>query len=148
LHWNFFLLLLFAPSGQHSRVQGVLHSDQEKRRCHGREAQSEFSITISYLFFSFFFFFQIISNWPYLIETIVCDDVQSFGYKLVTDGTDNHLVLWDLRPNNFTGSKMQRLCDELSITLNKNSVAGDTSALVPGGVRVGAYILFAARLTK
>lgn len=60
------------------------------------------------------------------------------GYTLVTGGTDNHLVLWDLRPNGVTGSKVEKLCDMVHITLNKNAVAGDTSALTPGGVRIGA----------
>jgi glycine hydroxymethyltransferase len=60
------------------------------------------------------------------------------GYKLVTDGTDNHLVLWDLRPLDLTGSKMEKVCDAAHITLNKNAVFGDASALAPGGVRVGA----------
>jgi len=60
------------------------------------------------------------------------------GYSLVTGGTDNHLVLWDLRPLDLTGSKMEYLCDLLHITLNKNAVFGDASALSPGGVRIGA----------
>ncbi len=59
------------------------------------------------------------------------------GHKLVTDGTDNHLVLMDLRPEGLTGSKVEKLCDMVQITLNKNAVAGDTSALAPGGVRIG-----------
>jgi len=59
------------------------------------------------------------------------------GYSLVTGGTDNHLVLWDLRPEGVTGSKMEKVCDLAHITLNKNAVCGDTSALTPGGVRVG-----------
>ncbi|KAK9797433.1 hypothetical protein WJX73_003651 [Symbiochloris irregularis] len=59
------------------------------------------------------------------------------GYKLVTDGTDNHLVLWDLRKEGITGSKMEKACDMCHITLNKNAVVGDTSALTPGGVRIG-----------
>ncbi|KAJ3278678.1 Serine hydroxymethyltransferase, cytosolic [Blyttiomyces sp. JEL0837] len=63
------------------------------------------------------------------------------GYKLVTDGTDNHLVMWDLRPLGLTGSKMEKICDLVNITLNKNSIHGDASALVPGGVRVGAPAL-------
>mmetsp|Transcript_27370 Transcript_27370/g.46054 ORF Transcript_27370/g.46054 Transcript_27370/m.46054 type:complete len:457 (+) Transcript_27370:80-1450(+) len=63
------------------------------------------------------------------------------GYKMVTDGTDNHLNLWDLRPNKITGSKMETLCDEVAITLNKNSVFGDKSAISPGGVRVGTPAL-------
>ncbi|TPX32267.1 glycine hydroxymethyltransferase [Synchytrium microbalum] len=63
------------------------------------------------------------------------------GYKIVTDGTDNHLVLWDLRPLGLTGSKMEKICDVVNITLNKNAVHGDVSALQPGGVRIGAPAL-------
>ena len=63
------------------------------------------------------------------------------GYKLVTDGTDNHCILWDLRPLDLTGSKLEKLCDAINITLNKNSVPGDTSALSPGGVRLGTPAL-------
>ncbi|KAH9162346.1 hypothetical protein AeNC1_018841 [Aphanomyces euteiches] len=63
------------------------------------------------------------------------------GYVLATGGTDNHLLLWDLRPTGITGSKMEKLCDEACITLNKNSVLGDRSAVSPGGVRVGTPAL-------
>ncbi|TVU50571.1 hypothetical protein EJB05_01948, partial [Eragrostis curvula] len=63
--------------------------------------------------------------------------LMSKGYKLVTDGTENHLVLWDLRPLGLTGNKVEKLCDLCSITLNKNAVFGDSSALSPGGVRIG-----------
>jgi glycine hydroxymethyltransferase len=64
-----------------------------------------------------------------------------YGYTLATGGTENHLVLWDLKPQALTGSKMQTVCDHCSITLNKNAVLGDKSALTPGGVRVGAPAL-------
>merc|ERR1712157_683938 len=60
------------------------------------------------------------------------------GYKLCTDGTDNHLILWDLKPQKITGSKLERVCEIVSISLNKNCVVGDRSALSPGGVRVGS----------
>jgi glycine hydroxymethyltransferase len=60
------------------------------------------------------------------------------GYNLVTGGTDNHLILWDLRPEGVTGSKMEKACDLCHITLNKNAVVGDVSAMTPGGVRIGA----------
>lgn len=63
------------------------------------------------------------------------------GYRLQTDGTSNHLILWDLRPIGLTGSKIEKICDAVHITLNKNAVAGDTSALVPGGVRIGSSAL-------
>jgi glycine hydroxymethyltransferase len=65
------------------------------------------------------------------------DRLMKHGYKLVTDGTDNHLVLWDLRPEGITGSKMEKVCDLAHITLNKNAVVGDVSAMTPGGVRIG-----------
>ncbi|KAL9251871.1 Serine hydroxymethyltransferase 4-like protein, partial [Drosera capensis] len=61
----------------------------------------------------------------------------SKGYSLVTNGTENHLVLWDLRPLGLTGNKVEKLCDLCSITINKNAVFGDSSALSPGGVRIG-----------
>lgn len=63
------------------------------------------------------------------------------SYHLATDGTDNHLILWDLRPVGITGSKMEKLCDAVGITLNKNAVFGDRSALSPGGVRIGTPAL-------
>ena len=50
-------------------------------------------------------------------------------------------MLWDLRPLGLTGSKIEKLCDFVHITLNKNAVAGDTSAVVPGGVRIGTNSL-------
>lgn len=62
-------------------------------------------------------------------------------YRLATDGSDNHLVLWDMRPTRLTGSKMEKICDKVDITLNKNSIFGDRSALSPGGVRVGTPAL-------
>ncbi len=60
-----------------------------------------------------------------------------YGYTLSTGGTDNHLVLVDLKPLGITGSKVEKLCDVVNISLNKNSVPGDTSALSPGGIRIG-----------
>jgi len=60
------------------------------------------------------------------------------GHKLATDGTDNHLVLWDVRPHGLTGGKMEKVCEAVSISLNRNAVHGDTSALSPGGVRIGS----------
>merc|ERR1712151_637541 len=64
--------------------------------------------------------------------------LQDKGHKLASDGTDNHLVLWDLRPHGLTGSKLEKVCEEASISLNRNAVHGDASALSPGGVRIGS----------
>ena len=63
--------------------------------------------------------------------------LQARGYEIVTGGTDNHLVLWDLRPLKLTGSKMERLCEAVHISINKNAIHGDRSAATPGGVRIG-----------
>merc|ERR1712179_80493 len=60
------------------------------------------------------------------------------GDKLASDGTDNHLVLWDVRPHGLTGSKIEKVCEAVSMSLNRNAVHGDASALSPGGVRIGA----------
>merc|ERR1711981_187287 len=63
--------------------------------------------------------------------------LQAKGHKLASDGTDNHLILWDVRPHGLTGSKIEKVCEAVSISLNRNAVHGDASALSPGGVRIG-----------
>merc|ERR1711963_235882 len=65
-------------------------------------------------------------------------ELMAKGHKLASDGTDNHLVLWDLRPHGLTGSKVEKVCEICSISLNRNAVHGDASALSPGGVRIGS----------
>lgn len=62
----------------------------------------------------------------------------SRGYKLVSDGTDSHMVLLSLKDKKVDGARVETICDKLNIALNKNSIPGDKSALVPGGVRIGA----------
>lgn len=74
--------------------------------------------------------------------------VSVYGYSLATNGTENHLVLWDLKPQALSGSKMQTICDHSSITLNKNAVLGDKSALTPGGVRIGSPALTTRGLSE
>merc|ERR1712173_242532 len=69
------------------------------------------------------------------------DRLQEKGYKIVTGGSDTHLILWDLHPLALSGSRFSTLCDEVSITLNKNTVHGDKSAMRPGGVRIGTPAL-------
>merc|ERR1712048_1462478 len=64
--------------------------------------------------------------------------MQEKGHKIATDGTDNHLILWDLRPHGLTGGKVEKVCEAASISLNRNTVHGDVSALSPGGVRIGS----------
>merc|ERR1712086_569887 len=75
---------------------------------------------------------QVIVNSQVLAATLM-----EKGHKVATNGTDNHLVLWDLRPHGLTGGKVEKVCEAASISLNRNTVHGDASALSPGGVRIG-----------
>ncbi|OLN86328.1 putative serine hydroxymethyltransferase, mitochondrial [Colletotrichum chlorophyti] len=59
------------------------------------------------------------------------------GYKLVSGGTDNHLLLVDLKPQGIDGSRVERVLELVGVAANKNTVPGDKSALVPGGLRIG-----------
>lgn len=76
------------------------------------------------------------------------DKLQDLGYTIASGGTENHLVLWDLKPQGLTGSKFEKVCDAVSITLNKNCVPGDRSAITPGGVRIGAPALTTRRMVE
>lgn len=79
---------------------------------------------------------QVVANCQAL-----CKRLQDLGYKIISDGTDNHLILVDLKPNGINGAWLQTMLDEVSITLNKNSVPGDKSAMTPGGIRIGTPAL-------
>ena len=59
------------------------------------------------------------------------------GHKLVSGGTDNHLVLLDLKPKGVDGARVERVLELCGIASNKNTVPGDKSALRPGGLRLG-----------
>lgn len=60
------------------------------------------------------------------------------GAKLVSDGTDNHLMLLDLRPYGLNGKEMEKRLDSVYITANKNAIPGDTqNKFVTSGIRLG-----------
>lgn len=70
--------------------------------------------------------------------SVLADAMLEEGFQLVTGGTDNHLLLADLRPLGITGKELQHCCDENHITLNKNSIPGDPEKFtVTSGVRLG-----------
>ena len=69
---------------------------------------------------------------------VMADALLEEGFDLVTGGTDNHLMLADLRPMNITGAELQERCDANHITLNKNAIPGDPQKpSVTSGVRIG-----------
>src|SRR5688500_5083864 len=76
---------------------------------------------------------QIIKNAQSMAASFV-----NRGYNLISNGTDNHLMLIDLRNKNLTGKKAQESLDKAHITLNKNAVPfDDKSPFVTSGIRVG-----------
>ena len=76
---------------------------------------------------------QIIKN-----AQALCKGLQSRGIKIVSDGTDNHLMLVDLTTFDLTGKAVEKLLDEAHITANKNTIPNDPkSPFVTSGVRLG-----------
>ena len=68
----------------------------------------------------------------------LADALQKQGFKILTGGTDNHLMLVDLRGMEISGKELQNRCDEVYITLNKNTVPNaPRSPFVTSGVRLG-----------
>ncbi len=76
---------------------------------------------------------NIVSNAKVLANALLKE-----GFDLVTGGTDNHLMLADLRPMHITGKELQTRCDANHITLNKNAIPGDPEKpAITSGVRIG-----------
>lgn len=68
----------------------------------------------------------------------LCKGLQDRGIKIVSDGTDNHLMLIDLTPFELTGKAVEKLLDEAHITANKNTIPNDPkSPFVTSGIRLG-----------
>lgn len=63
--------------------------------------------------------------------------LQDLGFTIVTGGTDNHLFLIDLRNKGISGGKAEKILEHVGISLNKNTIPGDQSALNPSGIRIG-----------
>lgn len=76
---------------------------------------------------------QIVKNAKLLSEELL-----KAGFKIVSGGTDNHLMLIDLRPFDLTGKEFEKRLDEVHITVNKNAIPNDPqSPFVTSGIRVG-----------
>lgn len=76
---------------------------------------------------------QVVKNAAALGEVL-----KKFGFTLVSGGTDNHLLLVDLRSKNITGQDAELMLDDAGITVNKNMVPGDPqSSMVTSGIRIG-----------
>lgn len=68
----------------------------------------------------------------------LCAELSTIGFRIVSGGTDNHLMLIDLRPFKITGKEMEKRLDEVHITVNKNAIPNDPEKpFVTSGIRVG-----------
>ena len=68
----------------------------------------------------------------------LCKGLKDRGIKIVSDGTDNHLMLVDLTPFDLTGKAVEKLLDSVNITCNKNTIPNDPkSPFVTSGIRIG-----------
>jgi len=79
---------------------------------------------------------QVVKNAQTLAKAL-----QDRKYTCVTGGTDNHIVWVDLRPVGLSGSRAEKVLEDISIACNKNTVPGDKSALNCGGIRLGTPAL-------
>ena len=63
--------------------------------------------------------------------------LQKLEYEIVTNGTDNHLMLVNLHNKEISGGKVEKILEYVDISVNKNTIPGDVSALNPSGIRIG-----------
>ena len=79
---------------------------------------------------------------------LLSKELINLGYQILTDGTDNHLLVMNLRNKGITGSKVEYILEKVHISVNKNTIIGDKSALSPSGVRIGLCAMTTRGLQK
>jgi len=110
-------------------IQGgpLMHAIAAKAVCFGEALKPEFKVYAK----------QVVVNARALAARLM-----ERGLRLVSGGTDNHLMLVDLRPQKRTGKQVQDIADTVGITLNRNSIPyDDASKFNPSGVRVGTPLV-------
>ncbi len=101
----------------------LMHTIAAKAVCFGEALSDEFKAYQA----------QIVKNANALAKTLLEE-----GFDLVSGGTDNHLMLLDLRPFKITGKELEKRLDEVYITVNKNAIPNDPEKpFVTSGVRIG-----------
>ena len=106
-------------------IQGgpLMHVIAAKAVCFGEALQDNFKTYME----------QVVKNAKVLAEELV-----KYGFKLISNGTDNHLMLVDLTNKGITGKDAEKLLDTVGITVNKNTVPFETlSPFVTSGIRIG-----------
>ena len=106
-------------------IQGgpLMHTIAAKAVCFKEALQPEFKEYID----------RVVKNCKVLAEELV-----KYDFKLVSNGSDNHLILVDLNNKDITGKDAEKLLDSIGITVNKNTVPNETkSPFVTSGIRIG-----------
>lgn len=86
---------------------------------------------------------QIIKNSRYLSNYLIQE-----GFNIITGGTDNHLILVDLRKRGLNGEKVEKILDLCDININRNTIPGDTDIVNPSGIRLGTAALTSRGLVE
>jgi len=101
----------------------LMHTIAAKAVCFGEALKPEFKVYIE----------QVVKN-----AKVLGQELLKYGFKLVSGGTDNHLLLIELTNKNITGKEAEKLLDLVGITVNKNTVPNETlSPFVTSGIRIG-----------
>lgn len=101
----------------------LMHTIAAKAVCFGEALKPEFKVYID----------QVVKN-----AKLLGTELQKYGFRLVSGGTDNHLLLIELTNKNITGKEAEKLLDLVGITVNKNTVPNETlSPFVTSGIRIG-----------
>jgi len=101
----------------------LMHTIAAKAVCFGEALKPEFKVYIE----------QVVKN-----AKVLGEELLKYGFKLVSGGTDNHLLLIELTNKNITGKEAEKLLDIVGITVNKNTVPNETlSPFVTSGIRIG-----------
>lgn len=106
---------------------GLQHVIAAKAVCFGEDLKPEFTQYIK----------QVVANSKKLAESLI-----KYGFNVLTGGTDNHLILLDLRNKGISGKELEERLDKVGITVNKNAVPFDTEKkTITSGIRLGTPAL-------
>lgn len=106
-------------------IQGgpLMHVIAAKAVCFGEALKDDFKVYQK----------KVVEN-----AQVLSEELMKYGFNLVSGGTDNHLMLVDLRPFDITGKELENRLDEVYITVNKNAIPNDPqSPFVTSGIRIG-----------
>ncbi len=106
-------------------IQGgpLMHTIAAKAVCFGEALREDYKEYMQ----------QVVKN-----TKVLGEELKNYGFRLISGGTDNHLLLIDLTNKNITGKDAEKLLDSVGITVNKNTIPFETlSPFITSGIRIG-----------